>query len=89
MIQAKPKLDGAIANQDWKIYPNPAGNQLFVESDGGGIVQIFDLVGKKVSEVFHMQDKICIPLGRLSNGLYQVMHNTESRISFKTLSVQK
>lgn len=76
-------------NNEWMIYPNPAGNQIFIESLEKGSVQILDILGKQVADQIKIQEKISIPLNHLPTGIYQVRLSTGSSVWSKTLSIQK
>lgn len=61
-----------FANISSKVYPNPAKNQIVIESeivDNGNIV-IFNMVGQKVKEVALNSEKVSVNISDLPNGAY-------------------
>ena len=87
-IYSRP-VNKTSAKADWKIYPNPAGNQLYVETEEEGQLGILDQLGRKVVEALKVQDKMSIPILGLPSGIYQVKLTPSSRVSTLTLSIQK
>lgn len=81
----KAKLDGfnfedgvptSIKNQqdvDFKIYPNPSKGFFVLESDITGLINIFDMYGKKVFSKNMKEKKEYIEISKLSVGSYVVV----------------
>lgn len=88
-FRTEPDFKKQTSKPDWKMYPNPAGNQLFVETAEVGHIDILDQLGRKVVSGFRVQGTISIPLDHLPNGIYQVKLTTSSGVSSLTLSIQK
>ena len=83
------ELKSKTVKAEWRMFPNPAGSQLSVESQEGGWLDVVDPIGKKAMERLWVQSKILITLDRMPNGIYQVMLTTSSGVSSKTLSIQR
>ncbi len=62
-----------FATNDIKLYPNPANNQVTVESDSIiNTLEIFDLTGKKVYSKFINSLNTTIDIAEFSKGIYLV-----------------
>ncbi|HRH34077.1 MAG TPA: T9SS type A sorting domain-containing protein, partial [Catalimonadaceae bacterium] len=76
-------------SDNWKIYPNPTNNLLWIETTESGSIEIIDLFGRKVLSVINVQDKVSIPLDGLPTGIYQVKLTTSGSVLTKSVSLQK
>ncbi len=55
--------------KEFKIYPNPGSGFVFIENGKeGGLIQISDLVGRKIKEI--KIEKSTLDIGFLKNGIY-------------------
>ncbi|MDD4847968.1 MAG: T9SS type A sorting domain-containing protein [Bacteroidales bacterium] len=54
------------------VYPNPAKDQIFVESEmvENGTIAIFNMVGQKIKEVAQTSNKVAINVSELQTGVY-------------------
>ncbi len=53
-----------------KIYPNPASDRIWIESDSPANIRIFDMNGRLVMAQQDINNKRPVMLGGLNNGLY-------------------
>ena len=63
-----------LAVVDWNIYPNPASNQLNIETDGSGTyaLSIYDLTGRQVYQSGSFYQQIAIEVQGFNAGNYFV-----------------
>jgi hypothetical protein len=58
-------------NENYKIYPNPAQNEIHVSSDSAlKTISIFNASGAKIMELSPGEKAATINIGKLSNGIY-------------------
>ncbi len=63
-----------------KIYPNPATNRLFIETEKKpSALSILDITGKEISTLTNAENSIDV--NSLQNGVYFLKVNTESEVS--------
>ncbi|GAB4319533.1 MAG: hypothetical protein Kow00127_11750 [Bacteroidales bacterium] len=61
----------------FRLYPNPAGDFLYVETVRPGKIEIFDAAGKRVSEsIFRHNGQFAIPTSGWTKGVYYVRFGT-------------
>lgn len=58
------------AKSNWKVFPNPASNELFVQATEGKTVRMIDAVGKLVQEVSLLEELTRLEIAHLPTGLY-------------------
>ena len=58
------------SDNPFKLYPNPALNEINVRTDAPGEVQIFDLTGRLVQDVDVIQFSVTIRVDELPSGVY-------------------
>ena len=77
--------DSEVSEDQLKIYPNPALNNLTIKSDGVPInkVEIFSILGKKIKEIYFDFDNI--PTRNLSKGIYLIKISSEKGTTVKKL----
>lgn len=67
------------SNRGFKIYPNPANEQVFIEiDDTGSTTKIIDLMGKVVKEIIPTTQKTLLRLQEFESGIYIIKHKTNS-----------
>jgi hypothetical protein len=66
-----------IRVSEFKVYPNPAENVIYVEGENFERVVLYDLNGKEVMNIANSGDKMSIDLSRLPQGAYtlQIINN--------------
>ena len=55
-----------------KIYPNPAKNNLVIEMDHLGSIEILDLAGRKMHTETAISNKISVNVSNLHKGIYML-----------------
>lgn len=55
---------------NWKVFPNPASNELFVQAIHGKSARLMDAVGKLVVEVALLEGQTRLDIGDLPTALY-------------------
>lgn len=76
-----------LNKNSFSIYPNPAKNSFFIESEEKGNINIYDLSGKKVLSRTNVKGKTQINIS-LSKGIYLVEFENGSSKSTKKLVVE-
>lgn len=76
-----------LGNNSFKIYPNPAKNNIIIESQEKGAVRIYDLNGKLIQTSLKNSEKESIPLN-LPKGIYWVEFESGKTKSTQKLIVQ-
>lgn len=77
------------------VYPNPSNGTLFVQADGNKeikLVEIFDVMGKKVMEMEHplvANNLLELNLSKFRNGVYSVAITTRTGKTIKEISLLK
>jgi hypothetical protein len=67
------------SNDNFKIYPNPANNMIYVVGDQIIEVKVYNIMGVLVKEQHHHSDSECkIDIHNLANGIYTVQIKTDS-----------
>lgn len=69
---------------DFKLYPNPAENELMVESNDLGKITIIDALGKKVIEKLSDSQLTKIDLSQLEKGVYNIIFESNGNQSIKS-----
>lgn len=68
------------------IYPNPASNALFVETNSMiEKVELFDLLGRKVLEISPAAEKTTMNISNLKSGMYIAIISSEGKKSVKKI----
>ncbi len=79
-------INSSLANDSWKIYPNPANDFLNVDLGNNyeqAEISIVDLLGNVVNSKFISSEKGVIYLTSLPHGMYFVRINSGGKISQK------
>lgn len=78
--------------QDMLVYPNPASGSVHIVAPGASIqeVQVFNMLGQIIysNKLTFSTDHLLIPGLQVSNGLYNIMIQTEAGTSTKTIFIQ-
>lgn len=80
-----PELTSAVneikqATRRAKLYPNPAGNLVSIETEtnGNNNVSIYDISGKELIRKPALANKGAIDISKLTNGIYMVKVNNDT-----------
>ena len=81
--------EAKTATTNWIIYPNPAANELHIETTGSEKfgVQLFDITGKKVMENILFTNTTTINTSSLNEGMYFVRITDVNGAIIKTQKV--
>jgi hypothetical protein len=78
---------------DIMVYPNPSNGTVFVQTGGQKkieLLEVFDMVGKKVMEINHpavISNLIQLDMSKFKNGVYSVALTTGSERTVKEISL--
>lgn len=79
-----------LGNIDFKIFPNPASDRVFVNvSETVNAISIFDLNAKCVYQKTAKSKDFVIDLGPFNNGIYQLQIQTQQGIISKPLIINR
>ena len=67
------------------IYPNPVKDELIIETEQGGQIEITNLLGEVVSKAFISRQKSTINTADFSAGVYFLKLNTGREIIVKKI----
>jgi hypothetical protein len=68
------------------IYPNPTSNRIFIEANSQiDIVEVYDVLGRKVLEVSPLAEKTELNMGRLKAGMYLAVISSEGKKTVKKI----
>lgn len=82
-------IEGIVNKENWKVYPNPAGENLFIkcnnlQANDNFKIQLIDVLGKIYFTAnlnsFEIQNGIELPINKLAAGLYllRITNRTQS-----------
>ncbi|NBB89081.1 MAG: T9SS type A sorting domain-containing protein [Bacteroidetes bacterium] len=72
-----------IQSMDVSLYPNPVGNQLFLDWKGEDLavdVQIVNASGQEVQQLQHVRRESAIDVARLSSGMYYLILSNDGKM---------
>lgn len=70
-IKKKPDMVGDNTAAGLNIYPNPANNKIYVDGDDVSVVEVYNVLGQKVSMV-EGTEKTTVDVTAFDNGVYVV-----------------
>jgi len=71
------------------VYPNPADRELHVQSTEDGMLQIFNLSGKAMSDAISInEDNQLIDISYLQPGIYQIVLQTSLKTESRKLFIK-
>ena len=79
---------GELNDNAFRVYPNPASSQLFVESEDNAQISIIDLTGRCVKEIEATDNVTTIALDDINEGVYFIMIQTENKRVVEKLIVR-
>ncbi|MCB9064171.1 MAG: T9SS type A sorting domain-containing protein [Chitinophagales bacterium] len=80
-VQIKVSVDDIAANNNVRIYPNPVTSELFIEGiSKGTIVELYDVVGRKVYLAVAENAKHIINTSQLAKGNYLLKLSNENSV---------
>lgn len=85
-IQLNTGLDDPQAKPGFNLFPNPAGNQLFIETTqplhGELTIMIFDLTGRQslVKTIHNQQQSVALDISHLPAGAYLIRVNSPNQV---------
>ncbi|MDF3025721.1 MAG: repeat domain in Vibrio, Colwellia, Bradyrhizobium and Shewanella [Fluviicola sp.] len=68
--------------QEWNLYPNPATNQLFIESVEAITISIIDMTGKTIQQETLKSGKNELDVSLLTNGVYLIRSKSGGNTKF-------
>ena len=72
-------LNETFTDIDFKIYPNPVKNELFVNTQTDlNSVEIYDVLGKQILRLDNIENDKPINLSSLKSGIYFAKFNTQA-----------
>jgi len=84
-------VDDPEYNSDWKVFPNPAHDNLWIETEdkSSGILRMFDRVGALVKEwdLRKTSNKNVLDISDLRSGLYLLKFESQESVLIKRISV--
>jgi hypothetical protein len=87
-IRLQTGFDDLTSLKDIKIYPNPAGNVVYIKTSRlalGSTYQVSDLAGKKILNGKLLSETTSIDLRTLSRGLYFLKIGENNKQTFKLI----
>lgn len=76
-----------ISNLSFRVYPNPASSEIWVNSDSDSPITVF--VSNQLGDLILTSDKRRVDVSQLANGVYVVaIHDANGEIARKKLVVQ-
>lgn len=82
-----PPLD-AKSGTDFRLYPNPAGTNVFVKTEPGTMITIYSITGNIVIQTRAVESIVGIDVSKLSKGMYVVKVSGDKANSMKKLMIQ-
>ena len=82
-------INGASSLESVVLYPNPAQNELYIETNSDVTIVIVDEIGKTVFSQQLIKGKNVINTSALASGVYQVALQNENGIAVKKLVINK
>jgi hypothetical protein len=79
----------SISSTIMQVYPNPANNELFIESSQNGTVVLFDISGKEIYSAPITIGKNKLTLNSIATGTYTLKMVTESSVQSERLIITK
>lgn len=79
-------LDSNIL-ENTSIYPNPATNNLFINSPVNSSINLFNILGKNVKSVINTSGNLKLNTSDLSKGIYLVKINSENKTKTSKLLI--
>ncbi len=73
---------GTFVQKEWKVYPNPVVDQLFIETDEATDIVITDMTGKTISSQVLNSGINTIGTGELSAGMYFINSASGAHVKF-------
>ncbi len=77
-----------INYDEFKLYPNPAINELTIEVNSDGLIEVYDLTGKQIKRITVYNGLNKIDLSNWFSGIYILRVSTEKEIISKRLIVE-
>lgn len=72
-------IEDIASNKTFKVYPNPANNQLNLSGASINEVAVYDLLGKQVlTQKFSAQDQVSLNVSGLETGMYVLTATNDS-----------
>tara|TARA_B100000989_G_scaffold270947_1_gene227378 strand:+ start:3370 stop:5550 length:2181 start_codon:yes stop_codon:yes gene_type:complete len=69
--------------KDFELYPNPTKKNITVTSNTTGNIKLYNTQGKLILKKFKSSESLTISLKRLTNGVYYLKFNNQSRLLIK------
>ncbi len=85
-------IDDRYLNEEWLLYPNPAKDQLFVESKSGIImdqVEIFSVAGQRIFNSGAGSAKLHIQTRDWAPGIYLLKITTAKGVVIRKFEIQR
>lgn len=80
-------LENEILAESISVYPNPAVNELNIESPEGASISVFDISGRLVVSIDHSQKETKLELSTWDSGLYFVRFDYNGGVATQKLIV--
>jgi hypothetical protein len=81
-------LDTELSAEYAIIYPNPASDFLYIETEIGSSVNIIDYTGRVISTLITSDNKEQLNVGDLSEGIYLIRVRNENNITTKQILIK-
>ena len=72
----------------WKVYPNPAQDQIIIEVSGNGSFTLTDLLGRVLVESAFISSVSQVNLENLSKGMYVLRLQSEGKTWTEKLEIR-
>ena len=81
-VNPGPEIIGA------KVFPNPAGSELFIQSKGEFSYKVFNIAGQLVMSKENNRDKAGISVVKLQKGVYMVLISNRKGKAVQRIVIQ-
>lgn len=88
LIEGAPTSTGSVTNSSFRVYPNPASDQVFIEVEDGSIIEICNVAGSVVKSLVATSNKQSISVADLAKGMYVIKVTTDGNSQTTKLLVK-
>ncbi len=89
MLQNAPTHAGYLEPQSLRVFPNPAADYFYVETELAARIMLYDLRGIKILEFIHQGGLQKHPTNNLKTGIYLLTIISENNIHHEKIMIQK
>lgn len=83
----KPQPKAVSPTPKWRIFPNPASQDLTIQARGNGNAFLYNSFGKRIMEITLNDQETKIPVSQIPAGLYRLQIDLDGKREFQTFTV--